>query len=471
MVKPQLKCKNLPVPVIFFTILLNALGFGILIPVIPLLLADPSSAYYMLPAGLTLKQGYIIFGFLVAAYSFMQFIATPVLGQFSDKYGRKKILAISLAGTLISYVIFAIGIVIKNIPLLFISRAIDGITGGNISVAQAVVADVTTPQNRSKNFGIIGSAFGIGFIVGPFLGGILSDEKLVSWFNAAMPFWFAAFLSAINVMVVIACLSETFKLQKYKNIIWSQSLRNIVKAFRISNLRVTFIVSALLSVTGAYIVSRIRVENETRTDQSRSPVPAFSGLGRVLLDFRVIAVAASAMAMFLLFSSVRGTMIPLYADNVLHLDSSQIGLIFSITSATIFLVLFFLTDPLERVLGRSKLLSVSLLVCSLAVLVLSLPSGFAAFAIASVPLGVGFGLLQPIPFAMIIDLSEPRNRGLMMGTVRTVADLGIILGPNIVGWLLSVGEPAWVFYLIAVIIGGISILTWAAFRRFEKKEG
>jgi MFS transporter, DHA2 family, lincomycin resistance protein len=117
------------------------------------------------------------------------------------------------------------------------------------------------------------------------------------------------------------------------------------------------------------------------------------------------------------------------------------------------------------------LLSVSLLLCSLAVLILSLPSGFVAFAIASVPLGVGFGLLQPIPFAMIIDLSEPRNRGLMMGAVRTVADLGIILGPNIVGWLLGVGEPAWVFYLIAVIIGGVSILTWAAFRRSEKKEG
>ncbi len=243
-----LKCKNLPIPVIFFTILLNALGFGILIPIIPLLLADPTSKYYMLPAGFTLQQGYIIFGFLVATYSIMQFFATPVLGQLSDKFGRKKILAISLAGTFISYIIFAIGIIIKNIPLLFISRAFDGITGGNISVAQAVVADVTTPQNRSKNFGIIGSAFGIGFIIGPFLGGILSEETLVSWFNAATPFWFAALLSAINVGLIVTCLAETFRPQKEKRVIWSQSLRNITRAFSIKNLRIIFITVFLFQV-------------------------------------------------------------------------------------------------------------------------------------------------------------------------------------------------------------------------------
>lgn len=81
--------------------------------------------------------------------------------------------------------LFAVGILIKSIPLLFIARAFDGITGGNISVAQAVVADVTLPQRRASTFGLVGAAFGVGFIVGPFLGGILSESRLVSWFNAA----------------------------------------------------------------------------------------------------------------------------------------------------------------------------------------------------------------------------------------------------------------------------------------------
>jgi MFS transporter, DHA1 family, tetracycline resistance protein len=241
----RLKCLDLPIPVIFFTIFLNSLGFGILIPVIPLLLANPKSQYFMLPANFTLAQGYIIFGFLVASFSVMQFIATPILGQLSDKFGRKRILAVSLAGTCISFVMFAVGIIIRNIPLLFISRAFDGLTGGNISVAQAVVADVTPPEQRAKTFGLIGSAFGLGFILGPFLGGILSENKLVSWFNAATPFWFAAILSFIDVCIILVCLAETFKTDKNKKIIWSQSIKNIAKAYSMKNLRVVFISSFL----------------------------------------------------------------------------------------------------------------------------------------------------------------------------------------------------------------------------------
>lgn len=236
----KFKCLDLPIPVIFFTILLNALGFGILIPIIPLLLADPKSQYFMLPPSFTLGQGYIIFGLLVASYPFMQFLATPILGQLSDKFGRKKILGISLAGTFISYVLFAVGILIKSIPLLFIARAFDGITGGNISVAQAVVADVTLPQRRASTFGLVGAAFGVGFIVGPFLGGILSESRLVSWFNAATPFWFAALLALVNVVLVVICLAETFKLEKDKKIIWGQAFKNIIKAFNIRELRILF---------------------------------------------------------------------------------------------------------------------------------------------------------------------------------------------------------------------------------------
>jgi len=97
----------------------------------------------------------------------------------------------------------------KTFPFSSLARGFDGVTGGNIPVAQAVVADITPPKERAKNFGLIGAAFGLGFIIGPYIGGKLSDPSVVSWFNAATPSWFAALLSAANIVLVIALLPET----------------------------------------------------------------------------------------------------------------------------------------------------------------------------------------------------------------------------------------------------------------------
>ena len=231
--------KQNPLVVVFVTIFLDMLGFGVLIPVIPLLLANPASQYYLLPAGISIQTGYILLGLLTAVYPLGQFFATPILGQLSDKYGRKRILRLSLMGTCLSYILFAIGILIGNIPLLFFSRFFDGITGGNISVAQAAIADITKPENRSKNFGLIGMAFGLGFIFGPYLGGKLSDPSVVSWFNAATPFWAAALLSFGNVIMVTFMFPETHPSPNRALVIkWAKSLGNIGKALHLKSMRV-----------------------------------------------------------------------------------------------------------------------------------------------------------------------------------------------------------------------------------------
>lgn len=235
-----------PLPVVIFTVFLDLVGFGILIPIIPQLLANPHSEFYLLPSGLTPNQGYIMLGFLVAIFPFMQFIATPILGQLSDKFGRKKILTLSLIGTCLSYLIFAIGIFAKNIPLLFLSRAFDGVTGGNISVAQAAVADVTTKENRTRSFGLIGAAFGMGFIIGPYIGGKLSDPSVASWFNATTPFYFAAILSVINISLVFLFFPETnMHIQHSLKINWIKSIKNIIHAYTLKNLRSLFMVNFL----------------------------------------------------------------------------------------------------------------------------------------------------------------------------------------------------------------------------------
>ncbi len=243
------KVASKALPSVFFTIFLDVLGVGILIPVIPLLLADPRSADYLLPAGWSYTQGLILLGWLTAIYPLMQFFATPILGQLSDRFGRKKILAISLMGTSAGYILFALGIITKNIPLLFAARALDGITGGNISVAQAVVADVTAPKDRTKRFGMIGATFGMGFVLGPYLGAKLASPNIdfyglfhtPSWFDAATPFWFTAILSGINVLLILALLPETNKhITKKLKLKFNQAAKNIVKAVSYPGLRVIF---------------------------------------------------------------------------------------------------------------------------------------------------------------------------------------------------------------------------------------
>ena len=249
------KLQNKPLPVILFTVFIDLIGFGILIPVIPLLLADPRSPYFLLPAGVSLANGYLLLGFLTAIFPFCQFIATPILGQLSDKFGRKKILASSLGGTCISYILFAIGILTKNLPLLFIARAFDGFTGGNIAVAQAAIADITKPEHRAKNFGLMGAVFGIGFIFGPFLGGKLSDHTLVSWFNAATPFWFAAILSFLNVISVIFFFPETRKhISNTVTIAWDKSIKNILHAYTYKSFRTLFITVFLFQAGFGFFV-------------------------------------------------------------------------------------------------------------------------------------------------------------------------------------------------------------------------
>lgn len=244
-----------PLFTLFFTIFLDMLGVGILIPIIPILFTDPSSIHYLLPAHTSVEWGYVLLGFTFALYSIGQFIASPIIGQFSDKLGRKKLLIVSIIGTALGHMLFALGILFHTIPLLLFARLFSGISAGNIVVAQAAIADITTPEDRAKNFGLIGAAFGIGFVVGPFLGGKLADPNIVSWFGATTPFWFAACLSLINAFLVLSFFTETNKNIKNSVIEWGRSIKNISRALHLKAVRHLFVTNFLFQMGFSFYIT------------------------------------------------------------------------------------------------------------------------------------------------------------------------------------------------------------------------
>jgi DHA1 family tetracycline resistance protein-like MFS transporter len=180
-----------PLIIIFTTVFIDLVGFGMVIPILPFYAETP-------PFSATPFE----IGALLSIYSWMQFFFSPILGRLSDRYGRRPILFISLIGSVVGYLVIGFA---GTLSLVFLGRIISGITGGNISTAQAYVADVTTKENRSKGMGMFGAAFGLGFILGPAIGGILSK------FGAPIPFFFAAGLSFLSSMGVYFLLPETVK--------------------------------------------------------------------------------------------------------------------------------------------------------------------------------------------------------------------------------------------------------------------
>src|SRR3982750_1885142 len=191
--------KRSPLVVIFTTVFIDLVGFGIVIPVLP---------FYA--EGTRFNATPRMVGLLFASYSIMQLVFSPILGRLSDKYGRRPVLLLSIIGTGIGFLILGFA---TTLWMLFIGRLLDGITGGNISTAQAYIADVTTKEERAKGMGLLGAAFGLGFIFGPAIGGILSKWDLnVAGMHVpgiAVPFLFAGLLSLANAPLLYFVLPET----------------------------------------------------------------------------------------------------------------------------------------------------------------------------------------------------------------------------------------------------------------------
>ena len=178
-----------PLILIFLIVFIDLIGFGMVIPVLPIY--AQTAPFFASPFEI---------GLVISIYSWMQFVFSPILGKLSDRYGRRPVLFVSLLGSALGYVVLGLA---GTLTLVFIGRVISGITGGNISAAQAYIADVTTRENRAKGMALFGAAFGLGFVLGPAIGGITSK------YGVHIPFFIAASLSLIAALAVYFVLPES----------------------------------------------------------------------------------------------------------------------------------------------------------------------------------------------------------------------------------------------------------------------
>lgn len=370
--------------------LINALSYGTIIP----LFYPYAQRFGLGPMGLSL---------LFASFSLAQFIATPIIGKLSDRYGRRPMLLISLLGTSISLALFASA---NTVWMLFVARVLDGITGGNISVAQAVISDSVPVQERSKAFGMLGASFGFGFLLGPALGGLLSQHSITA------PFWVASGLALLATLVGYFVLPETIDPAHTKH------------------------------AASNPIDPRVMID-----------IALKSGVGYVLLASFLVSVSFNAFVIaFQTFTNV-----------TLGMSPTNIGLLFSLIGVISILMQAFGIGLLQKLfLSRSKLIfaaeiSTATLLFSmatpLAITVASFTVLLILFQITNAPLG-------PLITGMLSEKGAAHQQGQVLGVNQSFVSVAQIVGPLAAGAVVSIHVEAGFIIASIFMLSGFAASWW-----------
>ena len=341
-----------PLLIIFLTIFVNLVGFGIIIPLLP---------FY----AQTFGASPLTIGLLFAVFSACQLVAAPVLGDLSDKYGRRPVLIFSLAGTVVSFVMMALA---HSVAMLFVARIVDGLSGGNISTARAYVADVTEPKDRARAYGLIGAAFGLGFIMGPALSGVLAQ------YSYTAPVWAAAGVTLVATLMAWFWLPETVH----------RSAAGTGMPFR--NL----------------------------SEMMRRP-----GLRRMLwIDFIYWFAFAIFQTTFALVVAHR------FGFNV-----SQTGYFFAAFGILGAVVQGGLIRPIVHRLGDKPTFILGLMCAGIGLIGATLAHTVTLFTIALVPLALGIGFGHPTVAALVSRAGRDDEQGRVQGAAGAMESLGRTMGP------------------------------------------
>ena len=229
----------------FFTLyliyILDLVGMVFVYIIVSPLIINPH--FHMLAAATPLSTRNLVIGLLFATYPFAQFFAAPILGDLSDRFGRKRILVISTLGTTFSIALSAISIYMSSLTLLFISRLFSGIFAGNLTVTQATVANLAPDEKKAHYMAIFSAVGGIGWTIGPFVAAFLSDPKILSFFDFATPFWFLASLFFLSFLFLIFSLQEPNQPESEQKLHLSKIAPNLLSVFKVKNILVPFLAS------------------------------------------------------------------------------------------------------------------------------------------------------------------------------------------------------------------------------------
>jgi len=401
--------------ILFLIVFTDLLGFGIVIPLLP---------KYGETLGATPAQ----LGALLASYSLLQFLFSPIWGRLSDRFGRKPILVTSLVGSVLGYALFASA---RTIPMLIFARALAGLMAANISTAQAYIADVTTPEKRAKGMGVVGAAFGLGFSLGPFVGGGLASlQKSASFARfhewpvigsifanpQGLPGLFAALLSAVALVLAIVLLPESLT-GKAPARPKASRLRLIWEAVNRPNVGVV------------YVLYFIYTFGFTQMEVTLAQ----------LIGFRF------------------------------HLDIEHSYLLFGWVGFVGAFVQGVLIGALTRRFGERVLAAAGILLVTFSLAAISFTPGIPSLMACLAVLAVGAGLSTPSLSSLVSRLSPPTQQGSALGIFQSISSIARIVGPVVAQLLYQEGAHVHAPYLLATAAGAVGFAL--SLTLFKKREG
>src|SRR5581483_11695400 len=380
-----------PLLLIFLTVFIDLIGFGIVIPILPIY--AESTTFHASPAAI---------GWLMGSFSLAQLIFSPILGRLSDRVGRRPVLVFSVLGSALAFLMMGLA---GSLWMLFAARIFDGVTGGNISTDQAYIADVTRPEERARGIGLIGAAFGLGFIVGPGIGGELSH------FGLGAPFYFAAALALFNAVSIWFLLPESLskerRAQAHESAQTGSRWQELTEALRRPDLRML-----------------------------------------LLIYFFLTLAFATYQSTFALFAKIRYNYSP-----------QQIGRFFVYVGVIGAVVQGVLLGKLTKRFGEHKLLLVGLLVMTASSLCMPWAATPAGLLLVLGALSVGSSLTSSLLPALISRRSSADRQGRTLGITQSAGSLARFIGPAWGGMMFGLFSPLAPFVLCAALTAIAIVLT------------